>query len=695
MNFLRRWLGLRFRSDWSWAPARQRPTLIVNRPVRPGWYLLTVRMQSKQLRCYGLFNGSQGRILVSGKLRKRLVKVGRGYQHCHFELQGLNGEAEVSKLRLIPQPFWRVRRMVGRKLLKLHPGYTKDFLEQQPFLRQWRDYNRLLSRSSFPLIGYDEWIERVEGKIIRLESLSHFPFVFNQPVSTSLPGFAIWLWGNRDDDELTQRSIASLEQQLPGSYRLMPPDHHLQKDEQHTWVVLLQVGDQLAPRALSRFAAVIQKNEDARILYSDEDQISLAGRRHSPQFKPAWNPDLLYGDPHYSHIWVIRGDHCYKACETIQAEGVDPVLYSLVLEATANCDAKQIFHLPGVLYHRLDTFTGPRTSPQTTSMLASFFARHGRYPRVTFHPSGGHVVHWPLPDPPPLVSVIIPTRDHGDLLRCCLASLAEHAYGNPPIEIIVIDNGSSEPETLRYFHTLEQQSNVRVLRKPGQFNFAALNNEAVSEAKGELIALLNNDVEATHSGWLAMMAGQALRPEIGAVGAKLLFEDGTIQHGGVLLGIGGIAGHAHKYLDSDDEGYQMRLRVAHNLSAVTAATLVIRKAVFEEVGGFDADTFAVNYNDVDLCLRLMVAGYRNLFCPDAVLVHHESKSRGAPTAPEAYAQWKREQKAMIQRWGDLLTADPNYSPYLTLHQEDLSLSVRTSALSARLACPPDRMGHGT
>jgi GT2 family glycosyltransferase len=284
--------------------------------------------------------------------------------------------------------------------------------------------------------------------------------------------------------------------------------------------------------------------------------------------------------------------------------------------------------------------------------------------------------------------VIIATRDRGDLLRCCLTSLAEHSQGNPPIELILIDNGSSEPETLHYLAHLEQEQNVRILRRPGKFNYAALNNEAIALARGELIALINNDVEATHPGWLAAMAAQAVRPEIGAVGAKLLFPDGTIQHAGVVLGIGGIAGHAHKYLDADDEGYQLRLHLAHNLSAVTAATLVVRKAVFEEVGGFDAVNFAVNYNDVDFCLRLLQAGYRNLFCPEAVLIHHESKSRGAPTSADAHAQWQREQQAMLHRWGAVLAADPNYSPHLSLLEENLSLTIKASAPTARTSSLP-------
>jgi GT2 family glycosyltransferase len=227
-----------------------------------------------------------------------------------------------------------------------------------------------------------------------------------------------------------------------------------------------------------------------------------------------------------------------------------------------------------------------------------------------------------------------------------------------------------------------------VLRRPGKFNYAALNNEAVALARGELVALMNNDVEATHPGWLATMAAQALRPEIGAVGAKLLFPDGTIQHAGVLLGIGGIAGHAHKYLAAEDEGYQLRLHLAHNLSAVTAATLVVRKTLFEEVGGFDAISFAVNYNDVDFCLRLAKAGYRNLFCPDAVLIHHESKSRGAPTSSDANEEWYRERQAMVNRWGAVLQADPYYSPHLSLLEENLTLTIKISATTARTSAFP-------
>jgi GT2 family glycosyltransferase len=688
VNLLKRWTGLRLREDWNWGVSCQRPTLTLRIPARPGWYLLTVRLQSETLRSYGLINRHQGRILVSGKRRRRLVHIGKRSQATRFEILGLNDDPQIAELRLVPQPWWRVRRLLATKLLRLHPAYRKESLKQRSFAQQWRDYNQLLSRQNFELVGYDEWIERVEVPALEEQALRSQFTSTEATHNLASVKFALWLWGQRENEQQCQRSINSVSNQIPGPFQILPPEQQLLEEDQITWIVFLQVGDQLAPQALARCSEVIQAQSDAGILYADEDKISPTGRRHSPQFKPAWNPDLLYSDPHYSHCWLIRADLCIRACEALNADGESAELYGIALEATALCEGDQILHLPEVLYHRLDQPGEPRSSSHTAKSLQQFLARHGQNAQVSHHRTGGHLIHWPLPNPPPLVSVIIATRDRGDLLRCCITSLAEHGQGNPPTELIVIDNGSSEPETLHYLAHLEQQENVRVLRRPGKFNYAALNNEAVSLARGELIALINNDVEATHPGWLAAMAGQALRPEIGAVGAKLLFPDGTIQHAGVLLGIGGIAGHAHKYLAAEEEGYQLRLHLAHNLSAVTAATLVVRKALFEAVGGFDAINFAVNYNDVDFCLRLIKAGYRNLFCPNAVLIHHESKSRGAPTEADTHAQWQRERQAMINRWGAALEADPHYSPHLSLLEENLSLALKASTTTARTSALP-------
>jgi GT2 family glycosyltransferase len=684
MRFFRRLFAIKTRADWHWDANRQRPTLAARSPLRPGWYMLSVKLECQQLRCYGLLNGSQGRMLINGKLRKRLVRIKKSTKPSYFEIIGLNGDPVIGEIRLVPQSLRRVNKLLTRKLLALHPRYTRESLRGTTFSQRWRDYNRLLSRKSFSLVGYDEWIERVERPAILIEKEQQKPSPhLQEDGANQAVRFAIWLWGKREDNELCERSLLSLKQQEHGNFQILPSEHQLQATDQQTWVVLLQVGDRLAPHALRRFAGVIQSHEDARILYADEDRVTLAGRRHSPHFKPAWNPDLLYSDPHYSHSWLIRADLCLKACEALAADDEIADPYALALESTSSCVEDQILHLPEILYHRLDQPQETRSSSKTAQSLQRFLHRHQRNVTVTHHPDGGHHLHWALPEPPPLVSVIIATRDRCDLLHCCLTSLAEHSKGNPPSELIIIDNDSQEPDSLSYLTELEAQDHIRVIRRPGKFNYAALNNEGAAHARGELLAFMNNDVEATHSGWLAAMAAQACRPEIGAVGAKLLFPDGTIQHAGVLLGIGGIAGHAHKYFEADADGYQQRLRLAHNLSAVTAATLVIRKSLFQDLGGFDADKFAVNYNDVDLCLRLCKAGYRNLFCPDAVLIHHESKSRGAPTSEQAFAQWQQERESMLERWGALLCADPNYSPHLSLLEENLSITLRPGATIPR------------
>lgn len=681
---VRRWFSICLREDWAWDVDASTARLVLRSPPRPGWYMLTVLHRSEQLRCYGLFNSSQGRVLISGRLRRRLVRITAGGSDLTYELHGLNGESQLPVLRLQPQFAWRARRLLRRKLLRLHPGYDRASLKR-PLPRLWRDYNRLLARGNWPLVGYDEWIERLERPALAADlarPTQDFPAAAAGEAG-SLPRFAPGLWGRSPDPEGLQRSLRSLEQQWPGPFELLDPDRAAEDDDPQTWLLLLQIGDRLAPQALRRFAEALAHHPQALVFYADEDRISSAGRRHSPQFKPSWNPDLLYSDPHYSHCWLIRADLALKVAHTLAAAEEPVSLYGLVLEATAACRPEQIVHLPDVLYHRADRTDEHRGDAASAATLAKFLARQGQVVKVTSRPGGGHRLHWQLPDPAPLVSVIIPTRDRLELLRGCLESLQRTTSGPPQHEILLIDNGSSDPACLAYLSELETRPEVRLLRRPGPFNYAALNNEAAAQARGEVLAFLNNDVEALQPGWLRTLVAEALRPEIGAVGARLLFDDGTVQHAGVLLGIGGIAGHAHKYFDAKANGYQLRLQLTHQLSAVTAAVLVVRKVLFEEVGGFDADHFVVNYNDVDLCLRLMARGYRNLYCPDALLIHHESRSRGAPSSPEAINQWRLESSAMQRRWGPWLIADPHYSPHLSLLEENFSLALRPSAPASR------------
>lgn len=281
-------------------------------------------------------------------------------------------------------------------------------------------------------------------------------------------------------------------------------------------------------------------------------------------------------------------------------------------------------------------------------------------------------VRYPLPTIPPKVSLLIPTRDGVEILKPCVDALLERT-DYPNFEVLILDNQSSCEKTLRYMDEVAADSRVRVLRWNFPFNYSSINNFGVQHATGDLIGLVNNDIEPINSDWLCEMVRQAIRPEVGCVGAKLYYPNDTIQHAGVILGIGGVAGHAHKYFDRHADGYFSRLHLVQNMSAVTAACLLVRRSLFEEVGGLDEKNLAVAFNDVDFCLRVRDAGYRNLWTPYAQAYHHESVSRGADDTPEKRQRHNKEAAYMRARWGDALLKDPAYNPNLTLIHEDFSL----------------------
>jgi GT2 family glycosyltransferase len=283
-------------------------------------------------------------------------------------------------------------------------------------------------------------------------------------------------------------------------------------------------------------------------------------------------------------------------------------------------------------------------------------------------------IHRTLPNPAPLVTLIIPTRNRHELLVKCIASILDKtSYAN--FEILIADNDSDDPGLKAYYKKMERRGRFTVLPCPGPFNYSTINNRAVEHANGEIIGLLNNDLEALNSDWLDEMVCHAVRSEIGVVGAKLYFPDRTVQHAGIITGIGGVAGHPFKHFPQSDQGTpQYRPHLVHNVSAVTAACAVVRKSVFNEAGGFDETNLPIAFNDVDFCLRVEALGYRNLFTPFAEFIHHESASRGAEDSPDKVARFHTEIVFMKQRWGDRLINDPAYNPNLSLETEDFSFA---------------------
>ena len=452
------------------------------------------------------------------------------------------------------------------------------------------------------------------------------------------------------------------------------------------FAALLDHDDELAPHALAEVVFALAANPKLEFIYSDEDKIDELGRRFDPYFKPDWNPDLLLGQNYTCHLSVFRTARL-RALGGFRIGYEGSQDWDLTLRATEGLDAARIHHIPSVLYHW-------RAIPGSTALVID---QKNNYPFIAAQKAlADHLArtgvaaelvavagqHWrvkrTLPSPAPKVSIIVPTRNAESLLRLGIGSiLAKTTY--PDFEIIVVNNRSDDPGTLAYFAEL-RATGVRVLDFDAPFNFSALNNFAAREARGSLLAFLNNDLEIISPDWLDEMATQALRPEIGAVGALLYYPNDTVQHAGVVLGLtgparrDGVAGHAFKCAPRGSEGQRNRLRLVQNYSAITAACLVIRREVFEAVGGFNETDLPVAFNDTDFCLRVRAAGYRNLWTPFAEFYHHESASRGAEDNPEKIERFQREVAYMRSKWGRLLDRDPAYNPNLSIEHEDFSLA---------------------
>jgi len=399
----------------------------------------------------------------------------------------------------------------------------------------------------------------------------------------------------------------------------------------------------LRPHALLDLALTLARHPSAELIYTDEDRIDASGKRRDPRFKPAWSPDVLHAHDYLGDLKLMR-------TATVRAlggwrAGASADHHDLVLRLADKVAPDTIVHLAKVLVH------GPVDADVAPGRL-----------------------NYRVPTPVPRVSLIIPTRDNAALLEACIRSIRAHTR-YPDYEILIIDNGSVEETTKRLFAHLTADPTIRVLPRPGPFNFSGLNNSAVREATGSIIGLVNNDIEATDEGWLDEMVALAARPEIGCVGARLLYPDGRLQHGGIILGLGGVAGHAHRFASGSEPGYLDRLRAVQNVSAVTAACLMIRRQVFDQVGGLD-ESLMVAFNDVDFCLRVRAAGYRNLWTPFATLVHHESVTRGYDVTPAKARRFADEYAAMQRRWGAALLHDPYYSPHLSYDREDFSVRPR-------------------
>ncbi len=439
--------------------------------------------------------------------------------------------------------------------------------------------------------------------------------------------------------------------------------------------------DVLREHALLLMAEAIVHSPKGQVFYSDEDKLSANGLRCDPYFKCQWNPELLLSQNYLCHLTVLTTRHVRHAGGfRLGYEGAQD--HDLTLRCTQGLGPDEVVHVPHILYHwrqhEGSTASGGEAKPYAANAgvraVQDHLDRQGIKGTVELDRYGWYQVRFAPVQPAPLVSLIIPTRNGLDMLRTCIDSILTKTV-NAAFEIIIVDNGSDDPQALRYFeHLVATDQRFRVLRDDSPFNYSALNNRAAEIARGEFLALVNNDVEVISPGWLSEMVSLASLPGVGAVGARLWYANRTLQHGGVILGIGGVAGHSHKHLAQGEPGYIGRAALLQGMSAVTGACLVVKKSAFQEVGGLDESSLAVAFNDVDFCLRLRTAGYRNVWTPHAELFHHESVSRGSDFAPDKRRRFNLELKVMLARWADTLVCDPAYSPNLTLEHENFELA---------------------
>ncbi|HSV68805.1 MAG TPA: glycosyltransferase family 2 protein [Methylibium sp.] len=665
-------------------------------PLPAGWYLLRTTCTLPALRSRGrlwlLATGGAADDplprqlpLRHGRPAMRLLHVTEPTR-VEFEPAPGSDEARVQRFSTLRVPRTLGRHFMHRRLRRWHPAYaglSHLALWRLPFDEVWTDYNLLFDQPSAARLDYPAWIERAETPR-RLTPARQQDLVRDWVDPPRL----LWLLAAEPDapPDALALTRSSLEAQGYPHWELQvlgdgDPAAALQRCDA---VGFLEPGDRLRDDALYQLARALRDQPAVQVCYSDSDRLDRQGRRQAPWFKPGFSRDLCLAQNLLSPLAVVRAGAVVAAGGLPPAAGAvggHTLAYGLLLRALAGLPDHAVRRLPEVLCHA-------RAQPRSAAGQACDDDAALRAVNALLAPAGAHAdpldsglrrVRWPLPEPRPLVSLIVPTRNALPVLRTCIESITRLTRYRR-YELLVVDNQSDCPATLAYLDALQAEGRARVLRWDAPFNYSAINNFAVRHAQGSVLGLINNDVEVISPYWLDEMASHALRPDIGCVGAKLYFPDDTLQHAGVVLGIGGVAGHGHKYLPRHAAGYFDRLRLVHEASAVTGAVLVLRREVFDAVGGFDEQELQVAYNDVDLCLRVMRAGWRNLWTPHAELYHHESKTRGSDDTPAKRARWQAESAVMRRRWPEWLADDPFYHPHLSRHVEDYSLEAPRPAV---------------
>ena len=635
--------------------------------------------------------------------------------HLHERLHAQHVRNDELHGYLLMRPTTRAKRVARRTMNRLtgQPIIEHQVPDEEP---------EQVKESPLPLgelIGqntedYDLWISEntltetdIENAKQNIASMSYTPvFSILVPIYNTDPEYLLPMIESVRNQIYPHWQLCLVDDSSPKTYLKQILEHEALQDERISvqlndvnqgisvttndalamakgdYIALLDHDDEISIDALYENAKVINEHSDVGLIYSDEDKMEMDGTRLEPYFKPDFSPDLLHTNNYICHFTIIKK----SIANDIGGfrEGLDGSQdHDIIIRAAAA--SERIVHIPRILYH-WRKIPGSTAVEYDSKSYAWEAGRKAVEDQLQKQEEGVHVefgtlkgtyrVHREIHGEP-LVSIIIPFKDKPELLDSCLDSILNRSsYQN--IEIIGVSNNSEQELTFaRMQHFSELDSRITFVEKNVPFNFSAICNYGVEQAKGEYIVLLNNDIEIISTDWIEQMLQNAQRPEIGAVGGKLLYPDGRIQHAGVVAGMVGAAGHPHKFFPDNHIGYHGRLHMAYNVSAITGAMMMMNTAKFKEVGGFDADNLAVAYNDIDLCLKLLSKGYYNLFTPHAKATHHESISRGYEDTDEKMQRLLKEQDHFLSTWADFLASgDPFYNPNLSLKNERFSLNFK-------------------
>lgn len=691
------------------------PKIFLNMRAKvSGWYMVEVSLEHNSssfnsVIYFGRVDFSDERKYIlplkNGKVSKRVIYLKKD-DKIRFDPIDDVGEFKINKFNLVYLTEKFARKKIIAKISHIEHEETAIIAEEEKLQTYFKVYNKIFDAPR-EIDSYNEWLNRfeqsptlntaIEGPKISIiipiyrPDLSLFKKCIESVMKQSYQNFELCLI----DDYSCDADLTNYIEDMVGKdnrVKYVKNNRNLNISGASNvglgvstgkYIALLDHDDELSLDALYYVVRTINNNPCVKFVYTDEDKIDEYENRFSPHFKSGWNPDLLLAQNYISHLGVYQANRMKEIGGfRIGVEGSQD--HDLVLRFTHGLKENEIEHIPKILYHwravdgstALDSNQKDYTSKAGLKAVQDFLEHH--YPAATvkngLYPNT-YDVRWPLPVIPPSVTLIIPTRDGLDILKPCVERVLEITnYSN--FDVLIVDNQSTCIDTLDYLNKIvRRDSRVRVIKWDHEFNYSAINNFAVNYTQSEVIGLINNDVEPINPNWLCELVSHAIRPEIGCVGAKLLYPNNTLQHAGVILGLGGVAGHSHKYFPKESPGYFYRLMLPQNLSAVTGACLLVRRAVYNEVGGLNEDNLKVAFNDVDLCIRVRLAGYRNLWTPYAELYHHESISRGQEDNPEKIARFESEIKYMKETWGHIILNDQYYNINLTKSHENFSIRM--------------------